>query len=100
MTKVMCKMDEDEKNIFFDCMNHAGDRHVCGMCSVLCKTLIDASYRAEDYRGATVSDEDDSKGHVHFTVSNVDDILIGVFTSVMEVFKEIAEEFPDNCKVY
>lgn len=94
MTKVMCKIDEDEKTIFFDCMNHAGKKDVCIICSTLCKVLLEAWKRA-DKGSAQISD-----GHVQFTIDNADSALMETFTCVSSVFKEVAEEFPDNCKLY
>lgn len=94
MTKVMSKIDEKEQSIFFDCMNHAGTKDVCIICSTLCKVLLEAWKRA-DKGSAQISD-----GHVQFTIDNADASLMETFTCVASVFKEVAEEFPGNCKVY
>lgn len=98
MTKVMCKMNNDdikmEGSIFFDCMNHAGNREVCIMCSTLCNVLIAACERAK------VGDVMTSDAHVQCNINNADGALLEVFASVMEVFKGVAEQFPDMCKVY
>ena len=98
MTKVMCKMDNDDTkmdgSIFFDCMNHAGKKDVCIICSTLCKVLQEAMLRA-DKGSAQISD-----GHVQFTIDDADASLMETFACVMEVFKEVSEEFPEYCKLY
>lgn len=94
MTKVMCKIDEKEQSIFFDCMNHAGKKDVCIICSTLCKVLLEAWKRA-DKGNAQISD-----GHVQFNIDDADSALMETFTCVSSVFKEVAEEFPEYCKLY
>lgn len=99
MTKVMCKINNDDTkmdgSIFFDCMNHAGNREVCIMCSTLCNVLQAACERAK------VGDIMESEAHMQISVDKIaDGALLEVFASVMEVFKGVAEQFPDMCKVY
>lgn len=94
MTKVMSKIDEKNKSIFFDCMNHAGNREVCIMCSTLCCVLQAACERAN------VGNVMESDAHIQFSIDNADGTLMEVFASVMEVFKGVQEQFPDYCKVY
>lgn len=94
MTKVMCKIDEKKHSIFFDCMNHAGFKDVCIMCSTLCKVLLEAVNKIS---AGNVRIDD---GHVRIEVEYADDATMEIFSSVMEVFKDVATEFPDYCKLY
>ena len=98
MTKVMCKIENDDTkmdgSIYFDCMNHAGKKDVCIICSTLCKVLLEAWKRA-DKGNCQISD-----GHVRFNIDDADGHLLETFTCVMEVFKEVSEEFPEYCKLY
>lgn len=94
MTKVMCKIDEKEQGIFFDCMNHAGKKDVCIICSTLCKVLLEAWKRA-DKGNCQIAD-----GHVQFVIDNADSSLVEIFACVTQVFKEVEAEFPDYCKLY
>lgn len=94
MTKVMCKIDKDEQNIFFDCMNHAGDREVCIMCSTICNVLIAACESAKVDKIMTTD------AHVQICIDKADEALASVFEAAMEVFQDIQYQFPDSCKVY
>lgn len=94
MTKVMMRADKENGSIFFDCMNHAGDREVCIMCSTLCNVLGAAVIRANT--GDIISTD----GHVQFNIEKATDKLYEVFESVMMAFGEVAKQFPDSCKIY
>lgn len=94
MTKVMMRADKEKGSIFFDCMNHAGDREVCIMCSTLCNVLGAAVTRAST--GDIISTD----GHVQFNIEKRNYALLEVFEAVMDTFKEVEKEHPDKVKIY
>jgi len=94
MTKVLCEINDRRKSIYFDCMNHAGLKDVCIICSTLCKVILSELDRAN------IGKVQISDGHVSISIDAASDITIATFESVLSVFKEVEAEFPDYCKVY
>lgn len=93
MTKVMMHL-ENYNEIYFDCVNHSDDHDVCTIVSTLCNVLVMACNRAR--WKPSVYEE----GHVMIDIPNASLGLQEVFYAVKNVFEEVAEQNPDNVKLY
>ena len=94
MTKVMLKIDKKDGSVFFDCMNHAGFKHVCITCSTLSKVVL-AGCGSEELAKVMIAD-----AHVQVTIDKASDSTIQLFEAVREVFKDAEEPFPEHIKIY
>ena len=93
MTKVMLRVDEHGA-AFYDCLNHSGDHDVCTIMSALSNVLVAETFRA-GYEPTIYN-----KGHVRIDVPKATYPLIEVFRCVEECISHVAEQNPDNLKVY
>ena len=93
MTKVILNINS-ENNIMFDCLNHAGDPAVCRAVSALCGVLTIETARLDSE--PTIYTE----GHVRIDLFNASETTITIFNEVFEVFKQLAEQNPENVRIY
>lgn len=93
MTKAIMSIDS-ENNIMFDCMNHAGDPEICRAVSALCGVLAIAADRI----GHEPTHYKD--GHVRIDLFNVSDEMRHEFEDVYEVLRQLAQQFPENVRIY
>ena len=93
MTKVKINIDS-QKNVFFDCYQHAGTRDVCIMASTVCNMVIVACQKRN------ISPQTDEDGHLTYCIEYADDGLLEVIMSAEEVFKEIHNQFPEHLRLY
>lgn len=93
MTKVMMNIKEDG-DVFFDCINHAGDHDVCTGVTMLCNVLVVATERAK-FSPAAYDD-----GHVRITIDDPPKWLRETFMTVLDVFMDMANKFPEYVKIY
>lgn len=93
MTKVKINIDKN-KNIFFDCYQHAGTRDVCIMASTVCNMVIVSCQKRN------ISPLTDEDGHLTYCIEYADDGLLEVVKCAEEVFKEISDQFPEHLKLY
>lgn len=93
MTKAIMNVD-DLGNIFFDCINHAGDHDACTIISTLCNVLTEACF-TED-KEPTIYNE----GHVRIDISGASRETIAVFRTVEKVMAQAAEQHPEHIQIY
>ena len=93
MTKVMLRVDE-HGGVFYDCMNHSGDHDVCTIMSTLSNVLVAECFRA-GYEPTEYN-----PGHVRIDIGRASYPLIEVFRCVDDVIGKVAEQNPENIKVY
>lgn len=94
MTKVILDVDELNNSLMFDCLNHAGDTAICRAVSALCGVLAIEATRI----GAEPTVYED--GHVRIDLFNVSIYTHYVFQDVFEVFRQLAEQFPEHVRIY
>lgn len=94
MTKIMLRISENRHDIYFDCLNHAGDHDVCTIISTLCNVLVAECIRL----GSKPSVYEE--GHVHIDIEYATPQTVEVFKAVEMVFKEIEKNHPDIVKIY
>ena len=93
MTKVIMHISDDG-SIMFDCVNHAGKKDVCIMCSTLVNVLITACRREN------IQPTVDEDGHLRLDIEKAGPELISTFRAVRDVFYEVEDQFPFFCKNY
>ena len=93
MTKTMLHIGA-KGDIYFDCLNHAGDYTVCAIVSTLCNVLVSACIRSG------IEPKDYDSGHVCLDVGKAEYPLIEVFRSVWDVMIQLAEQHPDCVEIY
>lgn len=93
MTKVMMHISS-HGDIYFDCLNHAGDYTVCAIVSTLCNVLVSACIRSN------IEPREYKPGHVTLDIEKTEYPLIEVFRSVWDVFLQVAEQYPDCVEIY
>ncbi len=94
MTKVKMNITASHKDIFFDCLNHAGDHDVCTIVSTLCNVLVAECIRVDTR--PTVYEE----AHVRIDLDYVSPMTEAVFKDVYRVFEGLQENHPDMVKLY
>ena len=94
MTKIIMHIDEDSSDIFFDCLDHAGDSGVCHMVSAIVNVLVSASLRAD------CEPTHYSSGHVRLDIPAAKPETIEVFESAMGPLQHLADECPDLLRIY
>ena len=94
MTKVLLNVDGDN-NIFFECIQHAGDHDVCTITSALCNYLCTV---ADCYCG--VNARTYTEGHVQLDIEGANEGVVASFMGAMEAFNALQSLAPGAIKVY
>lgn len=92
MTKIICHTDD--KSIYFDCNNHAGDKDVCLQISAVCNVLVCHAI------SIGVHPQKYESGKVHIDIDNPSEASKEVFASCMQFLHVLAEEYSDYIKIY
>lgn len=79
--------------IYFDCEHHAGDSEVCARISTLCNVLVCNCLRNN------INPVQYQPGRVHVEVNHPNALQIEVFETVLDAFRALAEEYPQNLRL-
>lgn len=94
MTKVLIRVEEDDSRLYFECVEHSGDRDMCMRVSALCNVLVLRCRK----RGYDVDVYE--PGRVRIEISRADPATCAVVRALSDVFCALEEEYPDKVKVY
>lgn len=93
MTKVILQI-KDNGDLFYECMNHAGDHDVCTIMSTISNFLVEECF--ECGCEPTVYD----KGHVRIDMSNAGELAKEIFRIAEKQISRLKAQNPEHIKVY